>query len=91
MAAHLAAIFFLMRSIQTQEILTEWIILCVVFSIVWILVLDTISCLVFSLIFMKSESIRSRCLKVMAAILVCNYDERSLLSTNLEIKGRILN
>ena len=91
MVGELVGIFILMRKVHTQEILTQWIILCVVFSIVWIIIVDSIACLVFSIIFMKSKSIRSVGLKVMAAILVCNSDERSLLSTNLEIKGRIIN
>ena len=62
MAAELIIIFILMRKIQNQEILAQWIILCVVFSIVWLVILDTIACLVFSIIFMKSKSIRSGCL-----------------------------
>jgi hypothetical protein len=85
----LIAIFILMRRIESKEVFAEWIKLCTVFSVVWIVVLDSIACLIFTLVFMKALSIRSGFLRLMAGLLVCNIDERALMSVNLEIKGRV--
>jgi hypothetical protein len=53
----LVAIFILMRKVENKDTLVEWIKLCVGFSLIWIVGLDSLLCLIFAIIFGKAKSV----------------------------------
>ena len=80
------AVIIIMQKVDDVESLKAWTKVSVGVSLIQTLILDTLSCMFFSILFKRCKEISSKWMRVWSAVLVSNYDVRSLISLNLELK-----
>ena len=81
----LIAVIIIMQKVDDIESLKAWIKASVGVNLIQILILDTLACMFFSIILKSCKEISSKWMRVWSAVLVSNYDVRSLISLNLEL------
>jgi uncharacterized BrkB/YihY/UPF0761 family membrane protein len=84
--ALMIAVIIIMQKVDDVESLKAWTKVSVGVSLIQILILDTLACMFFSILFKRCKEISSKWTRVWSAVLVSNYDVRSLISLNLELK-----
>jgi uncharacterized BrkB/YihY/UPF0761 family membrane protein len=79
------AVIIIMQQVEDIESLKAWTKVSVGVNLIQILILDTLACMLFSILFRRCKEISSKWMRVCSAVLVSNYDVRSLISLNLEL------
>ena len=77
----LIAIFIIMREVRDQPVFEAWVNTCIAVTLIYILGIDTLLCLIYSLVFSRAphfkDGIKQRVLGFMGLLLVGNADLRS--------------
>jgi len=79
------AVIIIMQQVEDIESLKAWTKVSVGVNLIQILILDTLACMLFSILFRRCKEISSKWMRVWSAVIVSNYDVRSLISLNLEL------
>ena len=79
-------VIIIMQKVDDIESLKAWTKVSVGVNLIHLLILDTLACMAFSILFKNCKDISSIWMRIWSAALVNNFDIRSLISLNLELK-----
>ena len=79
-------VIIIMQKVDDIESLKAWTKVSVGVNLIHLLISDTLACMAFSILFKNCKDISSKWMRVWSAALVNNFDIRSLISLNLELR-----
>jgi hypothetical protein len=86
----LIAIFIIMREVKDETVFEAWVNTCIAVTLIYILVLDSVLCLLFSMVFSRvphfKDGLRQRVFGFMGLALVGNPDIRARIQVAIELQ-----